>query len=151
MVNVQGYNLPDDLYYSDKDLWAKIENGTAIIGITDFAQAMLEKLTFLDVILREDEEVKFNRPFGSLQAGKGWITLYSPLSGIIVEVNEKPEDNVKLLNSDCYGKGWIIKINPAKLEEELPRLFKGGSPEFIKWQEGEIERVKKINEELKKK
>ncbi|NVM04057.1 MAG: glycine cleavage system protein H [Candidatus Helarchaeota archaeon] len=151
MVNVQGYNLPDDLYYSDKDLWAKIENGTAKIGITDFAQAMLEKLTYLDVILREDEEVKFNRPFGSIQAGKGWITLYSPLSGIITEVNEAPEDNVKILNADCYGEGWIIKITTTKLEEELSKLFKGGTPEFIKWQEEEIERVKKINEELKKK
>ncbi|MHA1300856.1 MAG: glycine cleavage system protein H [Candidatus Helarchaeota archaeon] len=151
MVVVQGYNLPDDLYYSDRDLWAKIENETVKIGITDFAQAMLEKLTYLDVILREDEDVKIGRPFGSLQAGKGWITLYSPLSGVIIEVNEAPEDNIKLLNSDCYGEGWIIKIKPTKLEDELPKLFKGGSPEFIKWQEGEIERVKKINEELKKK
>ena len=81
---------------------------------------------------------------------KGWITLYSPLSGIIVEVNEGPEDNVKLLKNDCYGEGWIIKIKHTKLEEELPKLFKGGSPEFIDWQEKEIERVKKINEELNK-
>ncbi|MHA1378177.1 MAG: glycine cleavage system protein H [Candidatus Helarchaeota archaeon] len=151
MVEVQGYNLPDELYYSDKDLWAKIENGTVIIGITDFAQAMLEKLTYLDVILREEEEVKIGRPFGSIQAGKGWITLYSPLSGIITEVNEAPEENIKLLNNDCYGEGWIIRIEPSKLEEELPKLFKGGTPEFINWQKEEIERVKKINEELKKK
>jgi len=101
---------------------------------------MLEKLTYLDVILREDEEVKFNRPFGSVQAGKGWITLYSPLSGIIVQVNDAPEDNVKLLNNDCYGEGWIIKIKPSNLEEELPKLLKGGTPEFINWQEEEIEK-----------
>lgn len=150
MVVVQGFKLPDDLYYSNKDLWVKVENGIARIGITDFAQAMLEKLTYLDVILREDEQVKFDRPFGSVQAGKGWITLYSPLSGIIVKVNEAPEDDIKLLNKDCYGEGWIIKIEPTKLEDELSKLFKGGSPEFIKWQEEEIERVKKINEELKK-
>ena len=151
MVVIQGYNLPDDLYYSEKDLWAKIDQKTAVIGITDFAQANLEKITYLDVILREDEEVKFNRPFGSIQAGKGWITLYSPLTGIIIEVNEAPEDNVKLLKTDCYGEGWIIKITPTKLDEELSKLYKGGTPEFIKWQEEEIERVRKITEELKKK
>lgn len=151
MVNIQGYNLPDDLYYSEKELWTKIEENTAIIGITDFAQKMLEKMTYLDVILREDEQVKFSRPFGSIQAGKGSITLYSPLSGIIIEVNKAPEDDIKLLKNDCYGNGWIIKITPTKLEEELPKLLKGGTPAFIKWQKSEIERVKKLNEELKKK
>ena len=86
-----------------------------------------------------------------MASGKGSITLYSPLSGIIVQINEKLEDDPSIVKKDCYGEGWILKVKPTKLSEDLEKLMKGASEEFSTWLKEEFERVQKVNEELKAK
>lgn len=153
MPQINGYDLPDDLYYNEHNLWTKkLTDGTYAIGITDFAQANLDRITYVEIVLEEGEEARYNRPLGALMAsGKGSITLYTPLSGTIIEINQELDGNPSIIKSDCYGKGWIIKVKPTQLNEDLGKLMKGGTERFITWQREEMERVQKINEELKTK
>ena len=154
MPKINGYNLPDDLHYNEHNLWTKKSSDGIYyqVGISDFAQANLDKITYVEIVLEIEEDVKYNRPFGALMAGgKGSITLYSPLSGIIVEINDKLDDNPSLIKTDCYGDGWILKLKPTHLVEDLAKLMEGGSEQFQKWQIEEIDRVNKINAELQAK
>ena len=118
----------------------------------DHSCTLPKKTLALVIVLDEGEEAKYNRPFGALMAsGKGSITLYTPLSGMIIEINEELDDNPSIIKSNCYDKGWIVKVKPTHLNEDLGKLMKGGTERFIIWQREEMERVQKINEELKAK
>ncbi|MHA1144031.1 MAG: glycine cleavage system protein H [Candidatus Helarchaeota archaeon] len=154
MPAIDGYDFPEDVLINEHNLWTKPapDGENYAIGITDFAQQNLDSITFVEIVLEEGEQAKYNRPFGALLAsGKGSITLYSPLTGEIVEINERLDDEPALIKQDCYGEGWIMKIKPSKIEEETDKLMAPGSEHFKTWQLKEIERVKKINEELKNK
>ena len=88
MVKVNGYDFPDDLLYNKHSLWTKIsDDNIATIGITDLAQKNLEEVTYIDIIFEEGESIKINRPFGTIESGKGSITLYSAITGEITEIN----------------------------------------------------------------
>ena len=95
------------------------------------------------VTLEEDDEVRQDKPFGTMSSGKWTGKLYSPVSGEIAEINEDVEDNPKLCNEDPYGEGWIIKISPSNLDADLSKLMKLG-PEFETWIKKEIEEKKAL-------
>lgn len=105
-------NIPAELKYTKDHEWIKIEGDTAIVGITDFAQSELGDIVFVDVE-SVDEELNAGEVFGSVEAVKTVSDLYLPISGKVIEFNEELESEPELVNSDPYGKGWIIKLKIA--------------------------------------
>ncbi len=102
-------NIPKNLLYTSEHEWIKIENNTAIIGITDFAQSELGDIIFLEF---PDLDSVFNAGdiFGTIEAVKTVSDLYMPLDGKITEINSILNDNPEKVNEDPYDKGWIVKI-----------------------------------------
>jgi len=149
MVKIEEYDLPDELHYTTEHSWAKVEGDIVVVGVTDFAQAMAEKLQAVQLPF-EGEPVEFMKAFGTLESGKWTGKIYSPVSGEVTGFNEALWEDASLINKDPYGEGWMITISPSNLEAELSKLMKGSSEEFVNWQKSEIERVKKEMEEKKK-
>ncbi|MBS1549291.1 MAG: glycine cleavage system protein GcvH [Bacteroidetes bacterium] len=105
-------NIPAELKYSKDHEWVKIEGNIATIGITDFAQSELGDIVFVDVD-SVDDELATGDVFGSVEAVKTVSDLFLPIAGKVIEFNEELEDQPELLNSDPYGKGWIVKVEIA--------------------------------------
>lgn len=103
-------NIPSDLKYTKDHEWVKIEGDIAIVGITDFAQGELGDIVYVEVESLDDTLEK-EAVFGSVEAVKTVSDLFMPLSGEVVEFNEILEDEPELVNTDPYGKGWMIKIS----------------------------------------
>ncbi|TMM30508.1 glycine cleavage system protein GcvH [Polaribacter aestuariivivens] len=102
-------NIPSNLKYTKDHEWIQLEGNIATVGITDFAQGELGDIVYVDVDTL-DETVEEGEVFGSVEAVKTVSDLFMPLTGEIIEFNEALEDEPELVNSDAYGKGWMIKI-----------------------------------------
>lgn len=109
-INFKKMNTPGELKYTKDHEWVKIEGNVATIGITDFAQGELGDIVFVDVD-SVDDELSSGDVFGSVEAVKTVSDLFLPLNGTVVEFNADLQDQPELLNTDPYGKGWIIKLN----------------------------------------
>lgn len=101
--------IPSNLKYTKDHEWIKIEGETATVGITDFAQGELGDIVYVDVDTLNDS-VEEGAVFGSVEAVKTVSDLFMPLSGEVIEINVALEDEPELVNTDPYGKGWMIKI-----------------------------------------
>ena len=102
-------NIPQELRYTKDHEWIRVENGEAVVGITEFAQSELGDIVFIDVNT-EGQELKSEEVFGTVEAVKTVSDLFMPVSGTIVEVNPALADDPALVNSDPYGKGWMVRI-----------------------------------------
>lgn len=102
-------NTPSELKYTKDHEWIRIEGNVATIGITDFAQGELGDIVFVDVD-SVDDELSAGDVFGSVEAVKTVSDLFLPVSGKVIEFNGELEGQPELLNTDPYGKGWIIKL-----------------------------------------
>ena len=114
-------NLPSDLKYTKDHEWIKIENDIATIGITDFAQGELGDIVYVDVDTLDDT-VEEGEVFGSVEAVKTVSDLFMPLTGEVVEFNSELEEDPEFVNTDPYGKGWMIKMNisdPSQITDLL--------------------------------
>jgi len=126
MVNIKGYDMPDELYYHEEHSWALVEDGKVTVGMDDMFQKEAGDIVFVD-LPDEEDEVEQGEVCGKIQSRK-WIgKLCAPVSGEIVEINEELEDDTTLINEDPYGKGWIIVIEPSDLDNELGNLMHGDS------------------------
>ena len=105
-------SIPAELKYTKDHEWVRIEGNIAVVGITDFAQGELGDIVFVDIDSVGDE-LNTGDVFGSVEAVKTVSDLYLPLSGKVVEFNEELESEPELVNTDPYGKGWIIKLEIA--------------------------------------
>lgn len=106
-------NVPEDLKYTKDHEWLKLnDDGTATIGITDYAQESLGDITFVE-LPEVDAEFSQGDSFGVVESVKAASDLYMPVSGKVVEVNEELEDEPEEVNSDPYGKGWIARLELA--------------------------------------
>lgn len=103
-------NLPEELKYTKDHEWVRIEGSTATVGVTDFAQRELGDIVYVE-IETEGESVEEGEVFGTVEAVKTVSDLFMPLTGTVSEVNEELESEPELVNSDPYGKGWMIKID----------------------------------------
>lgn len=114
-------NIPAELKYTKDHEWIRIEGDVATVGITDFAQGELGDIVYVEVDTL-DEVLEKEAIFGTVEAVKTVSDLFLPLSGEIIEFNESLEDEPEVVNSDAYGKGWMVKIkfsNPEELNELL--------------------------------
>ena len=110
----------EGLLYSESHDWVKVEDGIAIIGITDFAQHAMGDLSYVDMP-EVDDELSQGEEFGAVESVKAASDLYSPVSGTVVEINEALEDAPELLNEDAF-ENWIIKVQMSD-EAELESLM----------------------------
>lgn len=109
-------SLPADLKYTKDHEWVRIEGDTATVGITDFAQGELGDIVYVEVDT-VDETLDREEVFGTVEAVKTVSDLFLPLTGEIVEFNEKLESEPEVVNEDPYGEGWMIKIKFTSPEE----------------------------------
>jgi len=110
-------NIPADLKYSTDHEWIKVEDEMATIGITDFAQKELGDIVFVDVTC-EGDTLSAGETFGTIEAVKTVADLTLPISGEVTEFNSELESDAAAINSDPYGKGWIVKVkmsNPSEI------------------------------------
>ena len=110
----------EGLKYSESHEWVKVEGNIAVVGVSDFAQKEMGDITYVDMPA-VDDEVSQGEEFGALESVKASSDLISPVSGVVVEVNEALEDAPEKVNEDAYGS-WIIKVemsDPAELNALL--------------------------------
>ena len=106
-------NFPAELSYTEDHEWIRIEDdGTAVVGITDFAQHELGDIIYIDVATVGQSLAKGDI-FGAVEAVKTVSDLFLPIEGEILELNPAIEKSPELLNSDPYGEGWIVRLKPA--------------------------------------
>ena len=113
-------NIPSNLKYTKDDEWIRLEGEFGYIGITDYAQHELGDITFIDIdpdLVGETLEAE--EVFGAVEAVKTSAELMMPVAGEVVEVNENlaEEENAKLVNTDPYGEGWMLKIKVNDVAE----------------------------------
>ncbi len=114
-------NYPSDLKYTREHEWVKDNgDGTATIGITEFAQGELGDIVFVE-LSDVDSDLSKDETFGTIEAVKTVSDLFAPVSGKIIEINESLADEPEVVNEDPYGKGWMVKlsINDASELDDL--------------------------------
>ncbi len=113
--------IPEGLKYTKEHEWIKVEGEIGIVGITDYAQNELSDIVFVE-LPEVGQKVEKGERVATLEAVKTVADVYSPVTGEVVEINEKLSDQPDLINSDPYGEGWIVKIkieNPEELNKLL--------------------------------
>ena len=123
---------PDDYYYTKDHEWIKMEGEKAIVGITDFAQKQLGDVVYVE-LPEVGTELEFHQSIGVIESVKAVSDIYSPVSGEVIERNEKLNDSSELVNQDPHGKGWIIRVK-IKDDSELQKLM--SATEYEKFIEG---------------
>ncbi|MBB2145861.1 glycine cleavage system protein GcvH [Pedobacter sp. LMG 31464] len=103
-------NFPSELKYTKDHEWVRVSDSEAFIGITDFAQRELGDIVYID-INSVGSEVSKDEVFGTVEAVKTVSDLFMPITATVLEVNGDLNDNPELVNSDPYGKGWMVKVS----------------------------------------
>ena len=123
--------VPEELSYTKEHEWILLEQKTATIGITDYAQSQLGDIVFVE-LPDLDDEVKQDGTFGVIEAVKTVADLFAPVSGKVIEINLDLEDSPDLINSDPYGAGWIIKTQIENNDEIAALMSSSEYQEYIK-------------------
>lgn len=103
--------------YTKTHEWLVLDGKTATVGITDFAQAQLGDVVFLE-LPKPGRKVSAGETFGVIESVKAASDLYAPVTGTVSQVNDKLSSNPELVNSDPFGEGWIMKV---ELSGEAPK------------------------------
>ncbi|CAB3394091.1 MULTISPECIES: glycine cleavage system protein H [Kyrpidia] len=135
-----GCILPEDLYYwIDKHVWAKPEpDGTVLVGMTDVAQSLAGKIIVVN--LRSlGKNLARGKSAGTLESGKWVGTIPTPVAGKVIAINEQIKGQPDLVNTDPYGAGWLIRVEPADWNTDSQNLATGadGVAEYRKKLEAE--------------
>ena len=107
--------IVEGLRYAESHEWVKVEGEYAYVGITDYAQNALGNIVYVDMP-EVDDEVEKGEEFGAVESVKAASDLMSPVTGVVVEVNEKLDESPELLNEDAYGN-WIMKVKLSDMSE----------------------------------
>jgi glycine cleavage system H protein len=124
-LKVGDSDVLEGLYYTKEHEWMKQENEWCRIGITDYAQRSLHEVVYVD-LPNMGKSLNRNESFGTVESVKAVSEVYAPVSGEVVERNEKLLDSPELVNQDPYGAGWIVVVKPSRLKDDLKSLL---SPE----------------------
>ena len=115
------FDVPDDLRYLESHEWVRTDDGTARVGVTDFAQDELGDVVFVE-LPDEGEELVAGEEFGVVESIKAVSDIYAPISGTVTAVNEALFDRPELVNEDPFGEGWMLDVELAD-EGELDGLL----------------------------
>ena len=139
-MEIQGYNLPDDLFYDENHYWIRVEGDILVMGMDDFAQQLAGEIVYVQLPF-EGKKLKKGKKFAQVESGKWLGKIFAPVNGELFESNEGLESSATIINEDCYGAGWMYKIQPSDMAE-IDELIRG--PEAVeKWMQGDIEKYKK--------
>jgi len=122
--------FPEDLLYSREHVWVRVDGDLVTIGITDHAQEKLGEILLLD-LPEVDSYVEKDEPFGSIESAKAVVELISPVSGVIISVNEDITDDIGIINSDPHDTGWMIIVEMDDLGELDDLLDTRGYQDFV--------------------
>lgn len=120
-MNGSKIEVRDGLWYTEEHEWARIENDIAVIGITDYAQKELKNVVFVE-LPKVGDKLTFQKDLGYVESTKSVNAVLSPVSGEVIEVNSDLEESPELVNTDPYGKGWMVKVKMSNISE-LSQLF----------------------------
>ena len=109
-------NIPNNLKYTKEHEWILVEGNVGTIGVTDYAQGELGDVVYVDIDPALSE-IKKGESIGTIEAVKTVSDIYAPFSGKVVELNEEIKDSPELVNSDPYGKGWMLKVEISDSSE----------------------------------
>jgi len=138
-MQIQDYNMPDELHYEENHYWVKQEGDLLVIGMDDFAQKMAGEIVYIQLPF-EGKKLKKGKKFAQVESGKWLGKVFAPVNGELVESNQELETNPTLINSDCYGAGWMYKVRPDDLGE-MSDLIQGAAA-IEKWVLDDIEKYK---------
>jgi glycine cleavage system H protein len=138
-MEIEGYNMPDDLHYEENHYWVRIEGDLLVMGMDDFARKMAGDIVYVQLPF-EGKALKLGKKFAKVESGKWVGKVYAPVSGEIVGSNEELETNPELINQDCYQKGWMYRIRPNDMGEVDSLIH--GSDAVEKWLLADIEKYK---------
>ncbi|HVH30543.1 MAG TPA: glycine cleavage system protein GcvH [bacterium] len=113
---------PRDLRYSSEHEWARLEGGRVRVGITKFAADRLTDVVFVE-LPAAGAKIQSMQPFGVVESVKAVSDLYAPVTGTVVEVNTALKETPEVVNTDPYGKGWMILVqpdNPKEMDQLMP-------------------------------
>jgi len=115
--------FPDNLQYTKEHEWVRVEeDGSVVVGITDYAQEQLGDIVFVELPEVADDPVPKDEPFAVVESVKAVSDVYAPLTGRVVEVNDELPNSPEVINQDPYGDGWMLRMeldNKSELEELL--------------------------------
>jgi glycine cleavage system H protein len=112
-------DFPSDLKYSKTHEWVRVEGAEAVIGISGYASEELGDVVYVE-LPEEGDEIEKDTAFGVIESVKATADLYAPVSGQVIEINGPLEDAPEVVNEDCYGDGWLVRVllkDKAELEE----------------------------------
>jgi glycine cleavage system H protein len=115
------FKVDDTLLYTETDEWVKVEGDVARIGVTDYAQKMLRDVVGVE-LPKLGVKVRRGQSIAVIESIKATAEVYAPVTGTVVEVNERLRDEPELVNKDPYGGGWIVAVkmdDPKELEQLL--------------------------------
>lgn len=131
--------MPLDLYYEENHYWVKIDGNEIIIGMDDFAQQLAGEIVFVQ-LPSEGKKLKKGKKFAQVESGKWLGKAFAPVSGVILESNEELETSPELINEDCYGKGWMYRVEPTDMSEVEDLIH--GQEAIEQWLAADIEKYK---------
>ena len=105
-------NIPVDLLYTSDHEWIRVQEDNLTIGITEFAQEQLGDVVYVE-LPEEGDDIEAEDAFGSVESVKAVSEIYSPIGGKVTETNDLLEDSPEKVNSDPYGDGWIVRLQPS--------------------------------------
>jgi glycine cleavage system H protein len=114
--------FPADLKYTENDEWIRVDGNVGVVGITDFAQAQLSEIVFVEFTANVGETVPKGESFAAVESVKAAADVYMPVAGKILEFNDGLPDSPERVNSEPYGGAWMARIeiaDPAELETLL--------------------------------
>jgi len=117
------YKVEEGLSYTKEHEWAKkLDDGNMAVGIADYAQAQLHEVVYVE-LPEVDSEVEQMEAVGAVESVKAVSDFYCPVGGKVIEVNESLIDAPEKINEDPYGEGWIAKVEPSSLDDDLGELM----------------------------
>ncbi len=125
--------FPNELKYTGSDEWIKAEGDTATLGVTDFAQDQLSDIVYFEIVVGVGDVISKGDEVAILESVKAAAEINSPVSGEVTEINAALPDSPEVVNSDPYGKGWMLRIrmsDPTELEQMMdPTAYKENTEE----------------------
>lgn len=109
-------------YYTEDGLWANVQGSRVRVGVTDYLQRTGGDVAFVELV-KEGSAIERQAEIGTLETAKTTVSLRSPVSGTIHEVNVVLSEKPELINSDPYGEGWLLILTPRNLDEDLKTLL----------------------------
>ena len=110
-------NNPRDCKYTKDHEWVRMDGDVAVMGIADYAQSQLGDMVFVGDLPEVGATITQGESAGALESVKAAADFYAPVSGEVVAVNDVLFDDPGLLNRDCYGEGWVLKVRPSNPDE----------------------------------